>query len=145
MDRSANMRAIRSKDMKPELALRGLVHKLGYRFRLHGKDLPGKPDLVFRSRRQVIFVHGCFWHSHDCKAAHVPKSNRDYWEPKLERNKARDRKNLDVLTETGWKSLVIWECELKDIGAVIEKIKKFLGRQGRRKVGSDVISAANGN
>jgi DNA mismatch endonuclease (patch repair protein) len=98
---------------------------------LHGKDLPGKPDLVFRSRRQVIFVHGCFWHSHDCKAAHVPKSNLDYWEPKLQWNKARDRKNLDALTATRWKSLVIWECELKDIGEVRKKVRHFLGNTAR--------------
>ena len=96
MDRSANMRAIRSKGMRPELAVRSLVHKLGYRFRLHRKDLPGKPDLVFPSRRKVIFVHGCFWHSHQgCKAAHIPKSNLDYWIPKLERNRARDARNIE--------------------------------------------------
>jgi DNA mismatch endonuclease (patch repair protein) len=93
--RSSNMRAIRSKDMQPELMVRRLVHKLGYRFRLHRKDLPGKPDLVFASRRKVIFVHGCFWHSHDCKAAHIPKSNAEYWEPKLERNRVRDRRSVE--------------------------------------------------
>ena len=87
MDRSANMRAIRSKDMKPELAVRSLVHRLGYRFRLHRKDLPGKPDLAFGPRRKVIFVHGCFWHGHNCKKAHIPKSNRGYWGPKQRRNK----------------------------------------------------------
>lgn len=128
MDRSANMRAIRSKDMLPELAVRSLVHRLGYRFRLHQKDLPGKPDLVFSSRRKVIFVHGCFWHSHDCKAAHVPKSNVDYWEKKLERNKARDRKNIELLTGQGWASLVIWECELNDFEAVQNRVKRFLRR-----------------
>ena len=97
MNRSANMRAIRSKDMLPELAVRSFVHKMGYRYRLHRKDLPGKPDLVFGPRRKVIFVHGCFWHSHTCKAAHVPKSNQAYWVPKLERNRARDRKSLEAL------------------------------------------------
>lgn len=126
MDRSANMRAIRSKDMKPEVAVRQLVHKLGYRFRLHRKDLPGKPDLVFASRRKVIFVHGCFWHSHSCKAAHVPKSNLDYWGPKLQRNKARDCKNIEVLTASGWTSLVIWECELNDTEAVAKRVNRFL-------------------
>ena len=85
MDRSANMRAIRSTGMKPELSVRSLVHRLGYRFRLHRKDLPGKPDLVFASRRKVIFVHGCFWHCHNCKVAHIPKSNPDYWAPKTRR------------------------------------------------------------
>src|SRR5437588_8403122 len=97
MDRSENMRAIRSKGMRPELAVRHLVHKMGYRFRLHRKELPGKPDLVFVSRRKVIFVHGCFWHSHDCKCAHVPKSNVDYWSPKLRRNQARDARNIEGL------------------------------------------------
>lgn len=112
MDRSANMRAIRSKDMLPELAVRRLVHKLGYRFRLHRTDLPGKPDLVFGPRRKVIFVHGCFWHSHGCRAAHVPKSNLKYWLPKLKRNRSRDQDNLDRLSALGWDVLVIWECEI---------------------------------
>ena len=129
MDRSANMRAIRSKDMRPELAVRSLVHKLGYRFRLHRKDLPGKPDLVFLSRRKVIFVHGCFWHSHQrCRAAHVPKTNLDYWLPKLMRNQARDAKNIAALSAAGWKSLIIWECELKDTSAALRTVKRFLGR-----------------
>jgi len=127
MDRSANMRAIRSKDMRPELAVRSLVHRMGYRFRLHRKDLPGKPDLVFASRRKVIFVHGCFWHSHQgCKIAHKPKSNADYWGPKLARNRARDKKNLAAIAAQGWKPLVIWECELKESSAAAERIKRFL-------------------
>ena len=129
MDRSANMRAIRSKGMRPELAVRSLVHKLGYRFRLHRKDLPGKPDLVFPSRRKVIFVHGCFWHSHqECKAAHVPKTNLDYWLPKLERNQARDASNIAALSAGGWKSLIIWEYELRNTAAVLKTVKRFLGR-----------------
>jgi DNA mismatch endonuclease (patch repair protein) len=131
MDRSANMRAIRSKDMKPELAVRHLVHSLGYRYRLHRKDLPGKPDLVFASRRKVIFVHGCFWHSHDCKSGHVPKSNLDYWVPKLNRNQARDEKNLKVLTLNGWKPLVIWECETRDENALKTRLTRFLGKNRR--------------
>src|ERR1700679_3282737 len=115
MNRSENMRAIRSKGMRPELAVRSLVHKLGYRFRLHRKDLPGKPDLVFPSRRKIIFVHGCFWDSHDgCKTAHVPKTNLDYWLPKLQRNQARDAKNIGALNAEGWHTLVIWECETHD-------------------------------
>jgi DNA mismatch endonuclease (patch repair protein) len=127
MDRSANMRAIRSKDMLPELTVRSLAHKLGYRFRLHRKDLPGKPDLVLAARRKVIFVHGCFWHSHNCKAAHIPKSNLDYWVPKLQRNQLRDGKNLEALTAGGWKALVIWECETRDEGAVRKRLATFLG------------------
>jgi DNA mismatch endonuclease, patch repair protein len=132
VDRSANMRAIRSKDMRPELAVRSLVHKLGYRFRLHRKDLPGKPDLIFPSRRKVIFVHGCFWHSHQgCKAAHVPKTNLDYWIPKLRRNQARDARSIDALSADRWKSLIIWECEIKDEKHVRREVRQFLGKAGR--------------
>lgn len=126
MDRSENMRRIRSKGMRPELAVRSMVHKMGYRFRLHRKDLPGKPDLVFAGRRKVIFVHGCFWHAHDCKTAHRPKSNADYWGVKLKRNAARDKKSLAALMAQGWKPLVIWECELKKSAATGARIGKFL-------------------
>jgi DNA mismatch endonuclease (patch repair protein) len=129
MDRSANMRAIRSINMRPELAVRRLVHKLGYRFRLHRADLPGKPDLVFGPRRKVIFVHGCFWHSHGCKKAHVPKSNRDYWLPKLRRNKTRDARNIKALKTAGLKSMVIWECETRDEDALKKRVKAFLGKK----------------
>lgn len=127
MDRSANMRAIRSTDMKPELAVRSLVHRLGYRFRLHRQDLPGRPDLVFAGRRKVIFVHGCFWHSHDCKLAHIPESNREYWVPKLRRNRIRDRKSLQTLKAMGWKALTIWECEIGDLAGVKKRVTSFLG------------------
>ena len=126
MDRSANMRAIRSKGMRPELLVRSLVHGLGYRFRLHGKGLPGKPDLVFASRRKVVFVHGCFWHAHSCRAAHIPKSNRNYWIPKLERNASRDVKNVESLAESGWQALIIWECETKNEAALAKRLKAFL-------------------
>lgn len=127
MDRSANMRAIRSKDMRPELAVRYLVHQIGYRYRLHTANLPGKPDLVFASRRKVIFVHGCFWHAHkDCKAAHVPKSNLGYWAPKLERNRTRDDKNIEDLVAIGWKPLVVWECEIRDQEELMKRLLDFL-------------------
>jgi DNA mismatch endonuclease (patch repair protein) len=122
------MRAIRSKDMRPELAVRSLAHKLGYRFRLHRKDLPGKPDLVFASRRKVIFVHGCFWHSHGCKLTHVPKSNLSYWAPKLERNRIRDKKVLEGITAMGWDALVAWECETTDEASLTDRIHAFLQR-----------------
>ncbi|MGD0520359.1 MAG: DNA mismatch endonuclease Vsr [Terracidiphilus sp.] len=130
MDRSENMRAIRSKDTLPEMAVRSLVHRLGYRFRLHRPDLPGKPDLVFPARCKVIFVHGCFWHSHGCKSGLIPRSNRDFWLPKLRQNKARDGNNLEALAEQGWKALVIWQCELRDSRSLCIKIKRFLGRKG---------------
>lgn len=126
MDRSENMRRIKSKNMRPELAVRSLVHRMGYRYRLHRKDLPGKPDMVFASHRKVIFVHGCYWHGHDCKKAHTPKSNLDYWTPKLARNRARDKKTLETLTAAGWGALVIWECETGDEGKVGKRIKAFL-------------------
>jgi DNA mismatch endonuclease, patch repair protein len=128
MDRSENMRAIRGKGMRPELAVRSLVHKLGYRFRLHRKDLPGKPDLAFVSRRKVIFVHGCFWHSHGCKLSHTPRSNEGYWGPKLERNKTRDSRNIDALTAAGWKPLVIWECDTYDEESLRKRLVTFLGK-----------------
>jgi DNA mismatch endonuclease (patch repair protein) len=126
MTRSANMRAIRSKDMKPELAVRKLVHGLGFRFRLHRNDLPGRPDLVFPSLRRIIFVHGCFWHSHGCKLSHIPKSNTEYWVPKLQRNSGRDRKNRRELKALGWTSLVLWECELPNVSRVRKRICDFL-------------------
>jgi DNA mismatch endonuclease, patch repair protein len=130
MDRSENMRAIRGKDTEPEVAVRSLVHKLGYRFRLHRRDLPGKPDLVFPVRRKVIFVHGCFWHAHACKKGLVPNTNRGFWLPKLRRNRTRDKKNIEALTKLGWNVLVIWQCELKNCGAVRKRISQFLGRKG---------------
>jgi DNA mismatch endonuclease (patch repair protein) len=124
------MSAIRSVDMKPEMIVRSLVHRLGYRFRLHGRDLPGKSDLVFRSRRKVIFVHGCFWHQHhrpSCKDGRPPKSNAEYWSPKLIRNVERDALNVQNLRAAGWKVLVLWECDaLKTGNALANRIVKFL-------------------
>lgn len=127
--RSENMRRIRSKDMKPEMAVRRLVHGMGYRYRLHRKDLPGKPDLVFSSRRKVIFVHGCFWHQHDdpsCLDGRPPKSNTGYWCDKLRRNTERDRKCQEQLAANGWEYLVVWECETSEPDAVRAKVIKFL-------------------
>lgn len=125
--RSANMAAIRSKDMKPEMAVRSLVHRMGYRFRLHRKDLPGKPDLVFVSRKAVIFVHGCFWHQHqDCREGRMPGSRLEYWKPKLERNAARDAANMAALIALGWRVLVLWECEIERGGPLTRRIASFL-------------------
>lgn len=126
MDRSANMRAIRSTSMKPEMVVRRLVHSLGYRYRLHRYDLPGRPDLVFSSRRQLIFVHGCFWHCHGCKKSHSPKSNLSYWQPKLERNRTRDEKNVKVLRQLGWRLLVVWECETGEKTSLVRNLRLFL-------------------
>jgi DNA mismatch endonuclease, patch repair protein len=127
--RSQNMAAIRGKDTKPELVIRRLVHALGYRYRLHRKDLPGKPDLVFGPRRKVIFVHGCFWHGCDsegCLDARRPKSNTGYWNPKIEGNKVRDEKHLRVLQADGWKTLILWDCEIRDAASLRRKIVDFL-------------------
>lgn len=127
--RSANMARIRSKNTSPELRLRRLVYQLGYRYRLHRKDLPGKPDLVFLSRRKIIFVHGCFWHQHAaCREGRRPGSRQTYWEPKLQGNVDRDRRYQKELKELGWKTLVIWECQLNDISAVTRELKRFLGK-----------------
>jgi DNA mismatch endonuclease, patch repair protein len=127
--RSANMRQVRSKDTNPELVLRRLLHRLGYRFRLHCKDLPGKPDLVFPARRKVIFVHGCFWHQHSgCREGRVPGTRLEYWAPKLARNQQRDQAAQSALEELGWQFLVVWECELKDTTAALRTVKRFLGK-----------------
>ena len=132
--RSANMRAIRSEGMLPEMVVRRLVHGLGFRFRLHQKDLPGKPDLVFSSRRKVIFVHGCFWHGHDCKRNHDQQSNRQYWLAKLRRNRQRDKKNLDALISAGWAVLVIWECDVADYAALTATLRAFLRAGGGQEI-----------
>lgn len=125
--RSEIMRAVRSKDTGPEMTVRKMVHSLGFRYRLHVSDLPGKPDLVFPSRKKVIFVHGCFWHGDTCKRGkRIPKENRDYWVQKIQRNVERDMKNQNLLKELGWDFLVIWEHELKDIEALKQKVINFL-------------------
>lgn len=122
------MRAVRSKDTKPEHVVRRLAHGLGYRFRLHRKDLPGRPDLVFPGRRAVILVHGCFWHGHDCsKGQKRPATNQAFWDAKLDGNKERDEKNEAALKEAGWRVLVVWECELRDRDALAARLRTFLG------------------
>lgn len=129
-ERSVRMGLIRSSNTGPEITVRKIVHRLGYRYRLHGKKLPGKPDLVFSSRRKVILVHGCFWHQHvdpACKIAHRPKSNTAYWTPKLARNVARDLDNKKALAREGWKCLTVWECELRNEPALMRRIIRFLG------------------
>lgn len=114
-NRSRIMRAVKDRDTAPEMIVRRLVHSMGYRYRLYRKDLPGKPDLTFQSHHKVIFVHGCFWHGHNCKrGARVPKTNREYWETKIARNMIRDSQTCKDLNAIGWKVLVIWECQLND-------------------------------
>lgn len=125
--RSRIMRAIKSRDTKPEMLTRRTVHGMGYRYRLHRKDLPGKPDLVFPSRRKAIFVHGCFWHGHDCPhGSRTPKSNRDYWVAKISRNRERDAQSEAALKQDGWRVLTVWECQMKDQEAFRERLRRFL-------------------
>ncbi len=125
--RSVNMKAIRSKDTSPEMAVRRLVHGMGYRYRLHRKNLPGKPDLVFGPKRKVIFVHGCFWHQHsNCVDGRKPKSNTGYWSEKLERNVRRDAENRTRLEADGWEVLVVWECETARPEALTARLHAFL-------------------
>ena len=121
------MSRVCGKDTTLEILVRRLVHALGYRFRLHAKDLPGKPDIVFRSRRKCIFVHGCFWHGHNCRHGRVlPISNTGYWLPKLEKNRARDKKNLRRLRKEGWEPFVVWECQTRDLEKLIARLAAFL-------------------
>ena len=128
--RSENMRRIRSSGTAPEMAVRKAAHAMGYRYRLHLKGLPGKPDLVFRSRRKVVFVHGCFWHQHaepGCRVVREPKSNQGYWSAKLERNRERDVEHERQLIEGGWQVLTIWECEVEaDLDRVTRRLQAFL-------------------
>ena len=127
--RSENMRRIRSKDMSPELRVRRLLHRMGYRYRLHRKSLPGHPDIVFPRSRKAIFVHGCFWHQHadpSCKVTRIPKSRLEYWAPKLERNKKRDSESTALLSQMGWRALVVWECQVPAEAALQRRLVAFL-------------------
>ena len=121
------MRAVKSRDTKPEMIVRRMVHALGRRYRLHRNDLPGKPDLTFPRLKKIIFVHGCFWHGHDCKrGARLPKENADYWATKLKRNQERDATVQTALHSMDWDVLVVWECQLKYREAINEKLWRFL-------------------
>lgn len=126
-ERSENMRRINSKNTNPEMAVRRLIFKMGYRYRLH-LNLPGRPDLVFTRKKKIIFVHGCFWHLHEgCRFSRLPKSKTDYWIKKLNNNAARDEHNLLLLRAAGWACLVLWECEIMSDGSLAAKIITFLG------------------
>ncbi len=127
MDRSAMMRAVKSQDTGPERALRKMLRAMAPGYRLHRADLPGKPDVVYASRRLAIFMHGCFWHGHDCKrGARPPKNNADYWRGKIARNRARDEKNVIALQALGWRALTIFECELKDAPGLEARLSEAL-------------------
>lgn len=128
ISRSENMSRIRGKDTNPEIKVRQILRALGYPgYRLHRKDLPGKPDIAYIGRRKVILINGCFWHGHDCKeGVRKPKSNQGYWLPKIARNQQRDTQNLKTLSDLGWKVLVIWECEIKDGEQLFTRLKEFL-------------------
>lgn len=132
-DRSAQMARVRGKDTKPELKVRRALHAAGLRYRLHAKELPGRPDIVFRSRRVAVFVHGCFWHRHDdpgCKLARMPKSRLEFWAPKLTANAERDRRNIQALTAQGWTVEVVWECDLVEpsLNALADRIRSVSRR-----------------
>lgn len=127
--RAAIMRAVKSRDTTPELAVRALLRVFAPGYRLHRKDVPGNPDIAYLGRKQAIFVHGCFWHGHDCaRGARLPKANADYWRVKIGRNRARDAAHLARLTELGWRALTVWECELKDKSALGAKLRAFLDK-----------------
>jgi len=125
--RSEIMRAIKSMNTSPELYVRRLLHKNGYRYRLHCRDLPGRPDIVFPSRKKIIFIHGCFWHGHKCaRGDRLPKTNREYWRKKISRNNQRDIEHIEALKQEGWRVLVIWECELKKEKLLLDRLAEFL-------------------
>ena len=126
-ERSRNMAAIRSKNTKPELIVRSILHKEGYRFRLHRKGLPGSPDIILKKYQTIIFVHGCFWHRHKgCKDCTTPKTRTDYWVDKFRKNVDRDKKNEEQLKTLGWKVLVIWQCEIKNKDKLLAKLRNKL-------------------
>jgi len=131
--RSEIMSAVRTKDTGPELSARKVLYALGYRYRLHRKGLPGRPDIVFPRLLKVVFIHGCFWHRHGCSKGRLPKSRLDYWRPKIVGNRRRDARNIASLKQLGWKPFVVWQCELKNSKALVRRLRTFLGRSRLRK------------
>ena len=128
--RRRNMSAIKGKDTKPEMIVRRMLHGLGFRYALHKKGLPGKPDLAFPSRKKVIFVHGCYWHMHDCKWGKVVEATRtEFWQAKRTANVSRDRRHVDMLQSKGWQVLIVWACETKDVRALRDLLETFLNRK----------------
>lgn len=125
--RSWLMSRVKGRNTTPERAVRSIIHRNGFRFRLHRLDLPGKPDIVFGPRRKIVFVHGCFWHGHDCGKGRLPKSNAAFWKAKVAANRKRDAKHIRDLKSAGWRILVIWQCQLKNPLALEKRIVDFLG------------------
>ncbi|MFN3716863.1 MAG: very short patch repair endonuclease [Thiobacillus sp.] len=136
--RSRMMSGIRGRNTKPEILVRSLLHREGFRFRLHARDLPGRPDIVLPRYRAVIFVHGCFWHGHDCPLYRLPGTRPDFWQDKIDRNRASDRRARDALLAAGWRVAVVWECALRgtdaDIGQVAQRLAAWL-RSGKKETG----------
>lgn len=133
------MQSVGQRNTGPEVTVRRALHRLGYRFRLHRKSLPGRPDIVFPSRRKVVFIHGCFWHGHNCAKGRLPKSRLEYWIPKIETNKVRDERNVNELRKAGWESLVVWQCELARIDETVGTISRFLGPPGSAVQGTTKV------
>lgn len=128
-ERSKRMSLVRGKDTKPEFRVRRLIYSLGYRYRIHSPELPGKPDIFFKGKKKAIFIHGCFWHRHDnCALARLPKSRLNFWKSKLEGNKVRDKQNQEKLSALGWSFLVIWECEINNLELLADRITIFLDK-----------------
>jgi DNA mismatch endonuclease, patch repair protein len=143
-DRSAVMRAVKSRDTGPERAVRALLRPIAPGYRLHRGDLPGKPDIVYAGRKLAIFVHGCFWHGHGCaRGARSPKANADYWQAKIARNRARDARTLAAYDAMGWRVLVVYECELKDKAALGARLAQALGLQSMASPGGDTAVIAS--
>jgi DNA mismatch endonuclease (patch repair protein) len=130
--RSHIMKSVGSRDTGPELTVRRLLHRLGYRYRLHRRDLPGRPDIVFPVRRKAIFIHGCFWHGHDCEKGKLPKSRAEYWTAKIKTNQGRDARAIAGLEDAGWQTLSVWQCELKGLDTIARALREFLGPPGNR-------------
>ncbi|WP_237358357.1 MULTISPECIES: very short patch repair endonuclease [unclassified Rhizobium] len=120
------MASVRQRDTKPELIVRRLLHARGWRYRLHKKELPGTPDIVFQSRRAALFINGCFWHGHCCKLGKIPKSRPEFWIPKIASNKERDSRKVQALVDSGWRAMTVWQCALKDCESALNEIEEFL-------------------
>jgi DNA mismatch endonuclease (patch repair protein) len=135
MDRSAIMRAVKARDTKPEILVRSLLHDFAPGYRLCRRDLPGAPDIAYIGRKKAIFVHGCFWHGHDCRrGARAPKANADYWRDKIAKNRARDEKHLESYRALGWDVLTVWDCEMRDRAALVERLRTFLLREAAKSL-----------